>query len=242
MNNGAYFSKVRKFIAENSNIEYLQIIKDPKLFHGAQQSVMLLVIKKGENKGNYLFEKNGILIFSENTNYLKNAFRGKVTLHDLNFEVKTGRLVWNQNRNLLTHNPKGSVPLIWAHNITTEGLKIPITKKDKPQYIKTNNFNIGPAIVTNRITGTVKSARLKSAIIPPGMKFIAENHVNVIFPPAKKNQIKMDFARNPLRNNLTVWSVAKQLSSKKKLGFVSNITGNTQISKTELEKLFPISI
>ncbi|MCK4473692.1 transcriptional repressor LexA [Candidatus Parcubacteria bacterium] len=242
MNNGAYFSKVRKFIVENSNIEYLQVIKDPKLFHGAQQSIMLLILKKGKNKGDYLFKKNGILIFSENTNYLKNAFKGKVTLHDLNFEVKTGRLVWNQNRDILTHNPKGAISLIWAHNITLDGLKIPITRKDKPQYVRTNNFNVGPAIVTNRITGTVKSARLKSAIIPSGMKFIAENHVNVIFPPDKKSQIKMDFAYNPLKNNLTVWDVAKQLSSKEKLNFVSNITGNTQISKTELGKLFPINI
>ena len=242
MNNGAYFSKVRKFIVENSNIEYLQVIKDPKLFYGAQQSIMLLILKKGKNKGDYLFKKNGILIFSENINYLKNAFKGKVTLHDLNFEVKTGRLVWNQNTDILTHNPKGAISLIWAHNITTEGLKVPITRKNKPQYVRTNNFNVGPAIVTNRITGTVRSARLKSAIIPSGMKFIAENHVNVIFPPDKKSQTKMDFTHNPLKNNLTVWDVAKQLSSKEKLNFVSNITGNTQISKTELEKLFPINI
>ena len=242
MNNGAYFSKLRKFIVENSNIEYLQIVKDPKLFHGAQQSIMLLILKKGENKGDYLFEKNGILIFSENINYLKRAFKGKATLHDLNFEVKTGRLVWNQNKNLLTHNPEGAIPLIWAHNITIGGLKIPMTKKDKPQFVRTNNFNVGPAIVTNRITGTVKSARLKSAIIPSGMKFIAENHVNVIFPPPQKSQIKIDLANNPFKNNLTIWDVAKQLSSRGKLNFISNITGNTQISKTELEKLFPINI
>jgi len=242
MNNGAYFSKLRKFIAENSNIEYLQIIKDPKLFHGAQQSIMLLILKKGKNKGDYLFEKNNILIFSENINYLRNAFKDKVTLHDLNFEVKTGRLVWNQNRDLLTNNKRGSVPLIWAHNITTEGLKVPIVRKDKPQYVRINNFDVGPAIVTNRITGTVKSARLKSAIIPSGMKFIAENHVNVIFPPKKRSQIKMDLNYNPLKTNLTIWDIAKQLSSNEKLKFVANITGNTQISKTELEKLFPISI
>ena len=242
MNNGAYFSKLRKFIVENSNIEYLQIVKDPKLFHGAQQSIMLLILKKGKNKGDYLFEKNGILIFSENINYLKRAFKGKATLHDLNFEVKTGRLVWNQNKNLLTHNPEGAIPLIWAHNITIGGLKIPMTKKDKPQFVRTNNFNVGPAIVTNRITGTVKSARLKSAIIPSGMKFIAENHVNVIFPPPQKSQIKIDLVNNPFKNNLTIWDIAKQLSSRGKLNFISNITGNTQISKTELEKLFPINI
>ena len=61
MNNGAYFQKLRRFIVENSNIEYLHILKDPKLFNGALQSTMLLILKKGKNKGNYLFKKNGIV-------------------------------------------------------------------------------------------------------------------------------------------------------------------------------------
>ncbi len=242
MNNGAYFLELRKFIIDNSNIEYLHILKDPKIFHGALQSTMLLVLKKGKNKGNYLFKKNGILIFSEGAKYLERAFKNKVTLHDLNFEVKTGRLVWNQHKNLLTNNPKKGILLIWAHNITEEGLKYPIISEEKPQYVKTNNFNSGPAIVTNRIIGTVRSAKLKSAIIPSGMKFIAENHVNVIFPPSKKKQIKIDFEDSPLKKNLTINNIAEQLSSKEKLKVVENITGNTQISKTELEKLFPISI
>ena len=242
MNNGAYFSKLRKFIVENSNIEYLHILKDPKIFHGALQSTMLLVLKKGKNKGNYLFKKNGILIFSEGAKYLEKIFKNNVTLYNLNFEVKTGRLVWNQNKHLLTNNPKGNIPLIWAHNITEKGLKHPIINEGKPQYVQTKNFNVGPAIVTNRITGSIKSIKLKSAIIPPRMKFIAENHVNVIFPPSKQTQIKMNFEDNSLKRNLTIEDIAKQLSSKEKLKAVENITGNTQISKTELEKLFPITV
>jgi len=74
------------------------------------------------------------------------------------------------------------------------------------------------------------------------MKFIAENHVNVIFPPSKQTQIKMNFEDNSLKRNLTIEDIAKQLSSKEKLKAVENITGNTQISKTELEKLFPITV
>jgi len=242
MNNGAYFLKLRKFIVENSNIEYLHILNDPKIFHGALQSTMLLILRKGKNKRNYLFKKNGILIFSEGTKYLEKAFKNRVTLYDLNFEVKTGRLVWNQNKHLLTNTPKGNIPLIWAHNITGDGLKYPIINAGKPQYVRTKNFNIGPAIVTNRIIGSIKSIKLKSAIIPPRMKFIAENHVNVIFPPSKQTQIKMNFEDNSLKRNLTIEDIAKQLSSKEKLRAVGNITGNTQISKTELEKLFPITV
>jgi len=155
MNNGAYFLKLRKFIVDNTNIEYLHILDDPKIFKGALQSTMLLVLRKGKNKGDYLFKKNGILIFSENAEYLKKAFKNKLTLHDLGYEVKTGKVIWNENRNLLTNDAKGRVPLIWAQNITSNGLNLSVNDK-KPQYIKKYNPDTGPAIVVNRITGTVK--------------------------------------------------------------------------------------
>lgn len=240
MNNGAYFSKLRKFIIDNSNIEYLHILNSSKIFHKALQSTMLIVLKKGTNRSNYLFKKNGLLIFSEEANYLKKAFRNKTTLRDLNYTVKTGRLVWNQNKSLLTNNSKGSIPLIWAHNITIEQLRLPMVDQKKPQYVKRRDADIGPAIVVNRIIGSVKSINLKAAVVPSRMKFIAENHVNVIFPPPR--QIKMNLENGPSKNNLTLKDIAKQLSSKEKLKVIENITGNTQISKTELENLFPITI
>ena len=242
MNNGAYFAKLRKFIVENSNIEYLHILDNPKIFHGALQSTMLLILKKSKNKGNYLFKKNGISIFSENSMYLEKIFKNKLTLHDLDYEVKTGRLVWNQNKRLLTNNPKKGVPLIWAHNITPEGLKFPIVSEKKPQYVTTNNYDIGPAIVVNRITGSINAAKLKTVIIPPKMKFIGENHVNVIFPPSRQKQIKMNLESKLSKVNLSLKNIANKLSSKERLEVIKNITGNTQISKTELEKLFPIDI
>jgi len=242
MNNGAYFLKLRKFIVGNSNIEYLHILDDPKIFRGALQSTMLLILKRGKNKGNYLFKKNGILIFSENVKLLEESFKNKLTLGDLNFEVKTGRLVWNQNKNLLTNNPGEGVPLIWSHNITEKGLKFPVTSKEKPQYVRINDFDVGPAIAVNRITGTVKSSKLKAAIIPSGMKFIAENHVNVIFPPYNKKQTRVDFNSNVPKINLDIKNIANQLTSEDKVNIVKNITGNTQISKTELEKLFPVTV
>ena len=234
MNNGAYFAKLRQFIIENSNIEYLHVFSDPGIFNDALQSVMLLVLKKTKNKKNYLFQKNGILIFTEKPDFLKNKFKNKFTLHDLNYEVKTGRLVWNQNKNLLTNNEKDGIPLIWSHNITENGLRFPVIRKDKPQYVRVDNYDIGPAIVVNRITGSVKSSKLKAAIIPPKMKFIAENHVNVIFP--KNKPTLFNFKKIQLEN------VVKQLNSQESMELVKHITGNTQISKTELENLFPLTV
>ena len=240
MNNGAYFQKLRKFIVENSDIRYLHILKDPKLFHGALQSTMLLVLKKCGNKGNYIFKKNGILIFSEGADYLKKLFKDKITLHDLGYKVKTGRLVWNKYKHLLTNKPDGHIPLIWAHNITEGKLKFPIHREDKPQYVKIRNYDVGPAIVVNRVIGSINSAKLKASIIPAGKKFIAENHVNVIFPPSRKSQLKLNFG-NIKQISLPFRKIAEQLTSREKSEAIKNITGNTQISKTELEKLFPIT-
>jgi len=238
MNNGAYFSALREFIVKNANIEYLHVLNDPKIFTDALQSTMLLVLKKGKNKGDYIFRKDNILIFSENHHHLTSAFKKKKTLYDLGYSVKTGRLVWNQNKDLLTDNPKEGVPLIWAHNITDDGLKVPIFKTGKPQYVKINDYDIGPCIVVNRITGSVKSTKLKAGIIPAGMKFIAENHVNVIFPP---NQHSLLFDNKSWASQLSMKKLAEQLTSKEKVEVLKNITGNTQISKTELERLLPIS-
>ncbi|MDZ7798432.1 MAG: transcriptional repressor LexA [Patescibacteria group bacterium] len=240
MNNGAYFLKLRKYIIENSNIEYLHILNNPKLFDNALQSTMLLILRKGKNKGDYIFKKNGILIFSENTKYLNKELKNKLTLKDLGYTVKTGRLVWNQNKNSLTNKKTKAIPLIWAHNITDNGLKFPIISNKKPQYVKINNFDLGPAIVVNRITGSVKQSKIKSAIIPAGMKFIAENHVNVIYPPSKQG--KLNINDNLPKVKLTLKEIADQLASKKKIKIVRSITGNTQISKTELENLFPIDL
>jgi len=203
---------------------------------------MLLVLKKGKNRGNYTFKENGIRIFSENPDYLRKSFEGKACLHDLGYTVKTGRLVWNQNKEFLTNNSDEGIPLIWAHNITPKGLEIPVKNK-KPQYVKVKDSDIGPAIVVNRITGAAKSAKLRAAIVPENMKFIAENHCNVIFPPHKKDQLELVFMKKKNgEEKISLENILEQLESPEKLKVMQNITGNTQISKTELEKLFPIDI
>lgn len=237
MNNGAYFASLRNYIVRHSNIEHISILENPKLFHQALQTTMILILRKGKNTGDYIFKKNGLLIFAEKLNYLKKLFKGKTTLRDLGYSVKTGRIVWNQNKDLLTNNPDEGIPLIWARNITSEGLCLSRDLK-KPQYIKIHNYDIGPAIVVNRIIGSVNNGNLKAAFIPKGMRFVGENHVNVIFPPDKNRQLDtLSFDNGKVSMN----NLFRQLKSKEGLKVIRYITGNTQISKTELENLFPVS-
>ncbi|MCD6453672.1 MAG: N-6 DNA methylase [Dehalococcoidales bacterium] len=232
MNNGAFFAKLRSYIINNCNIEYLSVLDSPKLFCGALQSVMLLVLKKGQNKGDYIFKKNGILIFSEKVDYLKRAFERKTALSELGYKVKTGRLVWNDNKHLLTHEAKDNIPLIWSYNITADGLKL--GNHDRPQYVKiSRSYDVGPAIVVNRIVGRPGSGTIRAALIPQGVKFIGENHVNVIFPPKQTGL-------PPIEKTASLADILRQLNSPEKARIVQSITGNTQISKNELGNLFPI--
>lgn len=237
MNNGAYFSKLREFIINHSDIEYLEVLEGSKLFDKALQTVMLLVLKKASHQNKYVFSKNGISILTENKNDLEKTFKNKTTLYELGYKVKTGRIVWNQNKDLLTNKKdKNTIPLIWSHNISDNGLELKTNIPKKPQYIKTNDYDLGPAIVVNRIVGSVKAAKIKSALIPAGMKFLSENHTNVIYLPKQKNLLESK------QKNISIEEINKQINSPKNLEILKNITGNTQISKNELEKLFPIDI
>lgn len=227
MNNGAYFSKLREKIISNANIEFLKILDSCSFFHGANQTVMLIILKKGKNTGSYVFKKNGITIFSENPQYLETKFKNTYSLKELGYEVRTGRIAWNQYKDKLTDD-KSKIPLIYAHNIVNNKI-ILNNNPAKKQYIDVDFYDEGPAIVVNRIVGQPGKAKIKSAFIPKGFKFLAENHVNVIF--RKKEPSKISFNE-----------ILTQLKSKEKVGVLQKITGNTQISKTELETLFPFDL
>ncbi len=234
MNNGAYFKDLRAYIIAHANIEYLHILSSPQQFDRATQSVMLLILRKGENRQDYMFERNGLTIFSPEPEKLRRAFRNKTTLLELGFSVRTGRIVWNQHREKLTNRSTEAIPLIRPFNITTDGLILE-NGAGKDQYIKYPEYDTGPAIAVNRVTGSAGNGRLKGAVIPGGMKFLAENHVNVIFPPADQF-LRAQTVDSSLRRICSV------INSEESMSILRLITGNTQVSRTELERLLPIPL
>ena len=128
MNNGAFFGKLREFISEKSEIELLKIYTDTSLFEDVQTAVQLIVLRKGKRGVNFLVDLGKVsqsrekrVIFSENPSLLEKEFVNRSTLFQLGFEAVTGTLVWNQHRNnLRSSKVDGAIPLLWAHNITSE--------------------------------------------------------------------------------------------------------------------------
>ncbi len=231
MNNGAYFSKLREYIIKNSSLEYLHIIDGADNFHLANQKVMLIILKKTNSKksSKYIFKKKGITIFTEDKKFLNNAYKNTVSLKDIGYTVKTGNIIWNEHKEKLTNDKNNSTLLIWASNINNGKIIIGYTK-GKPQYIKniSNDLIIkSRVVVVNRITGSSKDINIKAAIVNE-KEFVCENHVNVIYPLKNANC------------NYSLEDIFKALQDKTNIKVMRLISGNTQISKTELERLLPI--
>lgn len=222
MLNGAYFSKLRKYIADRCSIVEI-IIEGDRQFEGALQNIMILVLKKEQSPSrNFIFEHNGVMIFTPQWKELEGVFATCKTLHELGFKVKTGTVVWNQHKEKLSHNENDTL-LVWAHNITNKGFQ---QSDKKPQYIKGFESEADQVIAVNRITGCGEKAFLKACLIQRD-NFVCENHVNVICDTSE-------------------WLVLEELlphiQDPKAISVLRKITGNTQVSKTELEKLLPIWI
>lgn len=223
MNNGAYFKNLRSYIIETCEVLDIEIEENTNVFEDASQSIMYFVLKKGSSSDRYIFEKNGITIFSEGYKELQEAFEGKSTIGSLGYEVKTGSVIWNRNEESLSDDNSG-VKLIYSKNITEDGLRV--ENHSKPQYMSVSDSNTGPAIVVNRVVGKPGSGEIRAALIGQGEDFLAENHVNVIKPK-----------ENP---QLPIEHILEELNDETNVNIVQKITGNSQLSKNELENLFPI--
>lgn len=232
MNSGAYFSRLRKYIVRVADIEYMRTLPDSRAFEGVNHTLQLLVLRKRlpgeEPNGRYVFERDDRLIFTSHALELKREWSNSLSLAELGYRVLTGRVVWNQHKEKLTDDPDGSVLLIWAHNIKRERLELNLGGS-RPQYIRwpRSKADRGPAIVVTRIVGHPSRPRLKAAAVPRGIEFVAENHVNVVYPP-------------PGVDAGEISDIVDQLNSERVSRYVSMLIGNTQVSARELERMIPI--
>ena len=230
MNNGAYFNKLREFIISEGDVKSIEIFNSD-LFIDAQTSVMIIVIQKGANfKNNYIDlshkSTDSRIIFSPQVAKLKKEFKGKATISELGYEVRTGSCIWNENTENLYDSPgKDRALLIYSHNIIDN--KITLSSKKK-QYVKTTSPLKGKALVVNRVTGGVGKGELKCALIKKNQEFLGENHVNVILADPSKKQV---VTYEQLHALLTAPAVKER---------VRIITGNTQISAKELAYYLPL--
>lgn len=256
MNNGAYFKKLREYICLHAEIKDIILFSENE-FADAQQTVMILILRKHEKPltkipedMKFVFQKGDILIFTTEAEEIKKAFEGKTTFKEQGWKVVTGNVVWNQHKPSISKhsdNKKGGeeykkhTTLIWGQNIKSDDEVDTVNvefKHPKGQYINLDSKRPGAssikpfnqkAILVNRIVGTVGSGRIRAAAYSTDAPFVAENHVNVILPP-KDFDVKV------------LHQICGYLRSEATASLIQKITGNVQISKTELENLIPMPV
>lgn len=229
MNNGAYFKALRDDVAARGRILGLELLEAPNLFDGASQATMLLRVRKGTaGPERHVFRRGPFTLFVADPAAVERGFDDAVTLAELGYEVRTGSVVWNEAKADLSTDPQGATRLIWAHDIAEDGRVRFVDKAGKPGFVRGRRPLLGPAIVVNRITGVGARARLRVATVPPGVPFVAENHVNVVLPQSGTSHDR-------------VAAVAMALRSPHALAAARRLTGNTQISATELKHLIPLA-
>lgn len=234
MNSGAYFNRLRMFLAHRADVEFLKVHTAHDLFDGAHTAVQLIVLRVGSQSSTsrhvatFRDERSGFrrTVFCEDADALRRRQTKGRTLFELGYKAATGTIVWNQHRHALRHESNGAtVRLIWSHNIENE-LNFNAHRR-KPPFIETSKRIHGPAIVVNRITGAVGRAELRCALVRDEV-FVAENHVNVIRP-------------HGLFEPLLEWEqLLESLRHPDVVDHVRLITGNTQISATELTHMLRV--
>jgi len=199
------------------------------------------------------------VIFSQHPERLREGFEGRRTLWQLGYEAVTGTVVWNQRRaDLRTVPGPGTVPLVFSRDLRGGALdhdgiegasgpretqtgrarsRVDVAGTEKASLAKAGHIAserrlTGPALLINRVIGAVGRGELRTALVSEGVEFLAENHVNVI-------RLRTD-PDAPGRPGLDWQQLQAAIEQAGTAGRARLLTGNTQLSATELTHLVPV--
>jgi len=218
--NCSYYEPCRRYISKHATILHVETV-DAKYYETGQKTMILILRKETSQNTKFILSRaNSVYITPEYTQLQKSLSEAS-TLRELGFSVKTGDVVWNQEKEKLSDDP-GTL-IIYTSNIVNNILTFPTLKGGKKQYIQGfgKKVSVGPAIVVSR--GYGNNYVFNWAVIPEGMDFYGENHTNVIVGPPEH------FDR-----------VVSSLRSERTCEFIRMFVGNGAFSKTELETILPI--
>lgn len=231
--NCSYYELCRKYISENHTI--LDVKNITVSYIDTNQDTMILIVqnKKPTAIKKFVLDLQDRIFINPYSETLKKLLSESTTFEKLKCKVKTGEVVWNQNKESLTNDEKDSSLIIYSHNIQDGKLVFDLSKKDKKQYIATSSVktepNKGPALLISR--GYGNKYKLNYTFVKEDIQFYGENHVNVILPDpdsSKKEIVKL------------FDQIEKSLQDEKTMKFIEMYIGNGALSKTEIETIFPI--
>ena len=229
--NAAYYSKTRNYMKSVGTIlDIINFTKDNKFIETQQTTIGLIYRLHSSSVSNgtsteckFSMKVGDNYVFTENAEDIKEILRGSTTLKTLGIQVKTGTVVWNEYKDILTDDATKTL-LIYNSNVAkTNSVEIlQFSNEEKKQYI-TMDGSTGPCIVVNRGNGN-SAYQLTYAYVDGKRPYLVENHLNMIL----------------CKTEATAKKILASFANEKTVKFVSTFLGNNGLSKTELETIFPI--
>jgi hypothetical protein len=241
--NAAYYAKIRNYIKETCHIlEIINFEGNGHFIDTEQSTIGLILQKKGSDmspkskrakpedlcKYSVLIGENHI--FTPDSTTLRSILHGATTLRQMGLKVRTGSVVWNQVKELLTLDETETM-LIYNTNITANNTVEAKTfsNAEKKQYIQGLEGKTGEALVVNRGNGNSKYKLQYALIGGGGFTYLVENHLNEIY-----------YEEGVANGSQLLASVVQSFKNPRTQLFIDYYLGNNGLSKTELETIFPI--
>lgn len=245
--NSQYYDKTRKYIVRHFSI--LHIAKcDSGGYLETQQPTFVLMIQKRspslvldddagttttiEGCSGGVFEKSGATIFTYDLPRMLQLYAGSRSLHELGFNVTVGTVVWNQCKDILTHDST-KTRLIYSSNIEN-GKFVHKTYKnaEKKAFIdKPSGGDGSPMIVLNRGYGVGKYHFEYCLITPETVssnEYLIENHLLYI------TRVTDTDADTPFER------IIRSFQDPRTLEFIACYCANNAMNTTELIHMLPI--
>lgn len=130
------------------------------------------------------------------------------------FEIITGQLVWNRNKErMCAEQAPGSYPIVWADGIGTNGEVRLISNRPHrlPFFIPSESQNFlltnQPCILIKRTTAKEQTKRIVASLLSQNLisdygGVVIENHVNIIRHLAEKQTISLETMIALLNSNM----------------------------------------
>lgn len=155
--------------------------------------------------------------------------------YKINCRAKTGQIVWNRLKPLLTINEKlDTLPLIWATDVGKFSFSFNKMGMARPCFLKLNSKTEclvvkGPCILVQRVTADEQPSRIVACIPDEFCKkerngYFVENHLNVIQPTSENPGMDLYFILGILNSEVVEF-------------FFRAMNGNTQVSAVDLNCL-----
>ena len=183
------------------------------------------------NNESFVLGNNDYTIFVNKANKvnIEKLYKNSKSLLELGFKVSVGTIVWNQCKEILTHDDT-KTRLIYSSNIENNMLVTKTYKNAAKKGFINKPGITRPMIVINRGYG-VGEYNFNYCLIDEEKEYLVENHLICI-------ECKSVMPRDQLI--IEYKKILLSLNDERTTNFIKNYFGNNAINTTELNNILPI--